>query len=86
MADETWNRLRARNLFHVSSAMYDAWAAFDETSTPYLLGQEVEGFQCSFDGFTPAAEMEIAREEAISNAAYRLILYRFRLSRQTEAI
>jgi len=72
--------VHARNLFHVSSAMYDAWAVFDETSTPYLLGQEVEGFQCSFDGFTPAAEMEIAREEAISHAAYRLILYRFRLS------
>ena len=30
--------VHARNLFHISAAMYDAWAVFDVTSTPFLLG------------------------------------------------
>ena len=33
--------VHARNLFHTSIAMYDAWAAFDGTATPYLLGNTV---------------------------------------------
>lgn len=27
----------ARNLFHTSSAMWDAWVAYQETATAYLL-------------------------------------------------
>jgi len=72
--------IHARNLFHVSSAMYDAWAAFDDTSGTYLLGNQIESFQCEFDGIEQPAGTQAAREEAISFAAFRMIMYRYRLS------
>ena len=28
--------VHARNLFHLSAAMYDAWAAWSDTAKPYL--------------------------------------------------
>ena len=33
--------VHARNLFHVSSAMFDAWSAFDDVSEPWLI--DVDG-------------------------------------------
>lgn len=72
--------VHARNLFHVSAAMYDAWAAFEPGTRPYLLGQTLNGFSCEFSGFTPANFRESARREAISYAAYRLLSHRFRHS------
>lgn len=68
--------VHARNLFHVSSAMYDAWAITTGEATPYIIGQTVHGFTSSFDGF----EFEITQadvEKAISYAAYRMIEHRF---------
>ena len=35
--------VHARNLFHTSVLMYDAWAAFDETADTYFLGKTVTG-------------------------------------------
>ena len=72
--------VHARNLFHVSAAMYDAWAVFDDQARPFLLGQKVEGFAWPFDGFTTQEELEAAREKAISYAAYRLLRHRFERS------
>ena len=72
--------IHARNLFHVSSAMYDAWAAYSDTAETYLLGNEIAGFECTLDGLEMPADIHTAREEAISYAAYRLIRYRFRVS------
>ncbi len=74
--------VHARNLFHISSAMYDAWAAFSDTASPYLLGNTVGGYQCNFNDFPRGrgSDTHLLREEAISHAAYRLIRYRFRLS------
>ncbi|MEJ2139649.1 MAG: vanadium-dependent haloperoxidase [Gammaproteobacteria bacterium] len=72
--------IHARNLFHISAAMYDAWAVFDDTASTYLLGNQIENFQCSFDGITQPQGVQSAREEAISYAAYRMIMYRYRLS------
>lgn len=69
--------VHARNLFHVSAAMYDAWSAYDELATPWLLGKTYRGFHCPFDGVTTPSDVEAAREEAISYAAYRIILHRF---------
>ncbi|MDX1906689.1 MAG: T9SS type A sorting domain-containing protein [Bacteroidia bacterium] len=69
--------VQARNLFHTSLAMYDAWAAYDAVSTPFLLGRVVGGFYCPFEGVTPPADIEAARREAISYAAYRLIFHRY---------
>ncbi|MEI6411998.1 MAG: hypothetical protein WCR52_21585, partial [Bacteroidota bacterium] len=31
--------VHARNLFHVSMGMYDAWAAYDTVAQTYLLGK-----------------------------------------------
>ena len=31
--------VHARNLFHISAAMYDAWAIFDTESKPYFINQ-----------------------------------------------
>jgi len=74
--------VHARNLFHISSAMYDAWAVFSDTASPYLLGNTVGGYQCDFNDFPRGrgSDTHLLREEAISHAAYRLIRYRFRLS------
>ncbi len=69
--------VHARNLFHVSAAMYDAWAAYDTIAEPYLLGKTVGNFTCPFDGMPAPADVKAAREEAISYAAYRILKHRF---------
>lgn len=69
--------VHARNLFHTSVAMYDAWAAYDDTALRYLLGRTVNGFRCDFSGITMPSDINAAREEAISYAAYRLLRHRF---------
>jgi len=69
--------VHARNLFHISSAMYDAWAVYDGTANPYLLGDTVSGYQCDLNAFPAPVDIALAREEAISYAAYRIILHRF---------
>ena len=42
--------VHARNLFHSSVAMYDAWAAYDNTAESFFLGKTVGGFTSSFAG------------------------------------
>jgi len=69
--------VHARNLWHSSIAMYDIWAAYDENAETYLLGKTVDGFTCQFDGVPTPADVEAARNEAISYAMYRLIRHRF---------
>jgi hypothetical protein len=56
----------ARNLFHLSVAMWDAWAAYDPVARGYLV-TEKHG----------ATQVQAARREAISYAAYRVLKYRF---------
>jgi hypothetical protein len=58
--------VHARNLFHLSAAMYDAWAAYDDTAAQYLHHETAT-----------AADIEQARHEAVSYAAYNVILHRF---------
>ena len=69
--------VHARNLFHQSAAMYDAWAAYEEEADTYFLGKEVEGFSIPFEGLSQVADVDASREEAISYAAFRLIIHRF---------
>lgn len=70
--------VHARNLFHTSAAMYDAWAVFSDEAQPYLLGKEIHGFTSTFDGYSPVTnDIDVLRDKAISYAIYRLILYRF---------
>ncbi|MDZ7359104.1 MAG: T9SS type A sorting domain-containing protein [candidate division KSB1 bacterium] len=72
--------VHARNLFHASLAMYDAWAAFDQTAETCFLGKSFGGFHCAFTGISTPANVQAARNEAISHAAYRLLTHRFRKS------
>ena len=41
--------IHARNLFHSSVIMYDAWAIFDENAETVFLGKNFHDFYCSFD-------------------------------------
>jgi hypothetical protein len=61
--------VHARNLFHTSAAMWDAWAAYDPTAVGYLHRESATS------GDIPAA-----RREAISYAAYRVLAHRYALS------
>ena len=58
--------VHARNLFHLSAAMYDAWSAYDNTSVQYLHTESAS-----------AADIAAARDEAISYAAYNVLKHRF---------
>src|SRR5512140_2579910 len=69
--------VHARNLFHTSVAMYDAWAAFDHVAETFLLGKTIGGFTVPFNGIAAPADLPAARNEAVSYAAYRLLKYRF---------
>ena len=61
--------VHARNLFHLSVAMYDAWAAYDTQAVGYLFHEK-----------HTAADVAGARQEAISYAAYRLLRERYAYS------
>lgn len=58
--------VHARNLFHVSVAMWDAWSAYDPTADGYLVKEKLR-----------ADNVTAAREAAMSYAAYRILLWRF---------
>jgi hypothetical protein len=74
--------VHARNLFHISAAMYDAWAVYDEEARPFFLGRTVGNYTFPFDGIAMPENKKQAQEIAISYAAYRLIAHRFQLSSQ----
>ena len=69
--------VHARNLFHISAAMYDAWAVFDVTAETWLLGKQVSGYECPLDYVAFNRDFIAAQEEAVSFAAYRLLSHRF---------
>ncbi|SHJ56669.1 Repeat domain-containing protein [Reichenbachiella agariperforans] len=72
--------VHARNLFHASIVMYDAWAIISGGADPYLIGKQLYNYNNSFDGFESLIEKGEALDIAISYAAYRLLTYRFRHS------
>lgn len=79
--------VHARNLFQVSAAMFDAWAIFHpDKANPYLIGNTLNGFSSSFGGFTPSGSVEDQTEEAISYAAYRMLLQRFAFSPDSQEL
>jgi len=71
--------VHARNLFHISIALYDAWAVFDTQAVPFLLGRTVNGIACGYDS-SLVDNTPRAAERAMSVAAHRLLRHRFRLS------
>lgn len=61
--------VHARNLFHLSAAMWDAWAAYDPVAVGYLHRETAA-----------STDIPAARREAISYAAYRLLSSRYQRS------
>ena len=62
--------VHARNLFHTSAAMYDAWAVYDGTASTYLLGNAVGRFGCPFQGLIfPGREDVTLLSSSIFNLA-----------------
>ena len=61
--------VHARNLFHASAAMWDAWAAFDQSAVGYFVTEKHD-----------ADDIPSSREAAISYAAYRLLLHRYSIA------
>lgn len=78
--------VHARNLFHTSVAMYDAWAVYSPNAETYLLGKTVHGFTCPYHRVPAPADVKAAQEEAISFAAYRLMRHRFAKSPGVDAL
>lgn len=79
-SDKARPTVHARNLFHSSILMYDAWAAVNQTAKPFFLGNSWGNYYCAFSGFDPLGDSDDEINKAISYASYRLIRYRFRLS------
>jgi hypothetical protein len=59
--------VHARNLFHLSAAMWDAWAAYDPEADGYAYLEKHE-----------ADDVAAAREVSLSFAAYRILDWRYR--------
>jgi hypothetical protein len=58
--------VHARNLFHTSAAMWDAWAAYDPRASAFFVKEK-----------HTAANVAAARNEAISYAAFRVLTSRY---------
>ena len=72
--------IHARNLYHTSIAMYDAWAAYDTTAATFFLGKTHGNYFCPFNGLPQVADVQAAREKAMSYACYRLLRQRFQFT------
>jgi hypothetical protein len=62
--------VHARNLFHLSVCMYDAWAVYDNTAVGYLFREK-----------HTVGDVPAARREAISYAAWRILKERYAYSK-----
>lgn len=74
--------IHSRNLFHLSAAMYDAWAVYNSKAETYLIGKQIEKCNCDFISTNNSNNVNLsdsAREVTINFAAYRLLRYRFNL-------
>ena len=83
--DEARPTVHARNLFHTSIAMYDAWAAYQEVAVPFFLGNDWGTSHCPFSNLPDVSNNRAETEKAISYACYRLIRHRFRMSAGQES-
>jgi len=78
--------VHARNLYHTSLAMYDAFAVYDDVNETVLLGKSLGGYTCDFEGIPAPADLTAAREMAISYAVFRIVQHRFKESPRSDDI
>src|SRR5574343_860493 len=69
--------VQARNLYHASVVMYDAWAAYDDDANTVFLGKSLGDYFCPFDGVILPEDVQAAQEEALSYAMYRFLTDRY---------
>ena len=69
--------IHARNLFHGSVIMYDAWAIFDEDAETVLLGKQFGNYTSTFNGIDQPSDNKEAIKEIISYAMFRMLNHRF---------
>lgn len=69
--------VHARNLFHSSVIMYDAWAIFDSSAETVFLGKTFGDYNCNFEGISTPNNQDEAIHEIISYASLRLLSHRF---------
>lgn len=65
--------VHARNLYHMSCAMWDAWAAYDDTAVGVFHNEPTISH-------ADAAALAEARNEAVSFAAYRVLVHRYNIA------
>ena len=70
--------IHARNLFHLSIGMYDAWEVYNggELNT-FFLGKSYGGYRCKFGGIEFPKNIDSAMNVAINYAAFRFITLKF---------
>ena len=52
--------VHARNLYHVSIAMYDAWAIYNEEADPYYIGNTEHDLTCFLGPVPEATDIKAA--------------------------
>ena len=79
--------VHARNLFHSSVAMWDAWAAFDPVAAGVFVDEQHDvggGDDDDDDDDDDGVAVLAAREESMSYAAYRVLVERYLRSPEAE--
>lgn len=76
--------VHARNLWHQSALVFDAWAAWSPNAAggpdPWLFGDTIGAFICPREALTSLnneEDRQAARERSISYGSYRLMQHRF---------
>ena len=69
--------VHARNLFHSSVLMYDAWAIFNNTAQPIFLGTTFGDYYTEYAPLAIPIDKNEASKEIMSYAVFRLLLHRF---------
>lgn len=71
--------VQARNLYHVSLAMYEAWAVYNSAASQYLLGNTLNFVPYAYNGYIPVegSDTLASMNKAISYAAYRVLRHRY---------
>lgn len=76
--------VHARNLFHSSVLMYDAWAIFDDSARTYFLGKTLGEFTTNYTPISSPSNKDLATQEVLSYAVFRLLNHRFSNSPNAE--
>ena len=69
--------VHARNLFHSSVLMYDAWAIFNNTAQPIFLGATFGDYYTEYAPIAIPTNKNEASKEIMSYAVFRLLTHRF---------